>query len=72
MNKLFLVALVSTLSIASSMPSFAAPAKTTSSDSKMAKAGKAMKEGALWAPRKIGAGMKAMGEKTKKAFHHGK
>jgi Spy/CpxP family protein refolding chaperone len=70
MNKLLLVVALSMLSLATTVPSFAATA--SSSDSKMAKAGKAMKEAALWGPRKIGQGAKALSEKTKKAFHKGK
>lgn len=77
MKKVIIVASVVALSLASASTCYAATAtktqtKATSSESKMAKAGKSIKEGVLWAPRKIGEGMKAMGEKTKKAFHKGK
>jgi len=66
MNKLFSIMVASSLVLACGLPSFAVTKKTTSSDSKMTK----LKNGALWAPRKVGAGMKAMGDKTKKMLHH--
>jgi hypothetical protein len=70
MSKLFLAALVSSLALSCSLPSFAA--NTSSSDSKMKKAGTAVKNGAMWGPKKVGHGMKCMGNKTKKMFHKGK
>lgn len=70
MNKLFLVALLSAVSCAAITPTDAA--NTSSSDNKVVKASKAVGRGLMWGPKKIGEGMKAMGEKTKKAFHKGK
>jgi hypothetical protein len=71
MNKLFLVALLSAAALAQASPTFAANT-TSSSDNKVVTAGKAVGRGLMWGPKKIGEGMKAMGEKTKKAFHKGK
>lgn len=70
MNKLFLMAILAALSFAALSPTFAA--NTSSSDNKVVKASKAVGRGIMWGPKKIGNGMKAMSEKTKKAFHKGK
>jgi hypothetical protein len=70
MSKLFLVAILSAACFAVSSPTFAA--NTSSSDNKVVKASKAVGRGIMWGPKKIGNGMKAMGEKTKKALHRGK
>jgi len=70
MSKLFFVSLGLLLSFVCLMPSFAAG--TSSSDNKVVKASKAVGRGVMWGPKKIGHGMKTMGEKTKKALHHGK
>lgn len=70
MNKLFLVAVLSAVSFAAVSPTYAA--NTSSSDNKLVNASKAVGRGIMWGPKKIGNGLKAMGEKTKKAFHKGK
>lgn len=69
MNKLFLVAvaIVSLHSFVLANSTFAATA--SSSDNKVVKATKAVGRGLMWGPKKIGHGMKVMGEKTKNAFH---
>jgi hypothetical protein len=70
MNKLYLVALLAAVSFAAVSPTYAA--NTSSSDNKVVKASKAVGRGIMWGPKKIGNGMKAMTEKTKKAFNKGK
>jgi hypothetical protein len=70
MSNSILAALICLLSCASLSPANAA--NTSSSDNKVVKAGRAVGRGVMWGPKKIGEGMKSMGEKTKKALHRGK
>lgn len=66
MTKLISLVLASSLSFVSAASALAA--KTSSSDTFLDK----VKNGVMWAPKKIGHGIKAIGEKTKKALHGGK
>jgi hypothetical protein len=63
-----IAALISIVSLSTLNSTLAA--NTKSNEGRMAKTGDAIKRGVMWGPKKIGAGMKSMGEKTKKAFHH--
>jgi hypothetical protein len=66
MNKYILVAAI-TLSMSGTV---AQAANTASTENPVVKGSKAVGRGLMWGPKKIGAGMKAMGEKTKDMFHH--
>ena len=69
-KSLLLILLASTL-VSGSLPAFsqstAKPA--AASDNKFKSGAKKVGNGIMWGPRKVGAGLKKMGEGTKKMFH---
>jgi hypothetical protein len=67
MNKSVLVLSVTVGSLISVIPGFADT--NQSGDNKVVNASKKVGRGIMWAPKKIGNGMKTLGEKSKNAFH---
>ncbi len=67
MNKSVLALFVTVASLISVIPAFAAT--NQSGDNKFVDASKKVGRVVMWAPKKIGNGMKTLGEKTKNAFH---
>jgi len=71
MNKYILVSAVSVTVFTNAMVAMAAP-PPASSGGKMSNAMHKVGAGIMWGPKKVGSGMKAMGEKTKSMFHKNK
>jgi len=68
MDKKYLFALlISLLCLFNGNVSSAAP--PTSSGNKLEEAGKSFGRAIMWGPKKIGEGLKSVGEKTKSMFH---
>jgi hypothetical protein len=68
MDKKYLLALViSLLCLVNGIVSSAAP--PASSGNKLEETGKSFGRAVMWGPKKIGAGLKSVGEKTKSMFH---
>jgi hypothetical protein len=67
MNKYILVSAIAFTFFANAMAATAAP--PASNGGKMSNAMHKMGEGIMWGPKKVGNGLKAMGEKTKSMFH---
>ena len=65
-----LLALLVLATVSSTLPAFC-QSSASSSDSKFKTAAQAVGRGIMWGPRKIGAGLKKMGEGTKNLFHRG-
>ncbi|HEY9714143.1 MAG TPA: hypothetical protein V6C72_11780 [Chroococcales cyanobacterium] len=64
-----LLTLLVLATVSSTLPAFCQ--SSTASDSKLKTAAQAVGRGIMWGPRKIGAGLKKMGEGTKNLFHRG-
>lgn len=69
MNKSVLVLLLTVTSLVSVIPAFAD--NNQLGDNKAEKASKKVERAIMWGPKKLGNGIKAMGEKARNAFHKG-
>lgn len=69
MKKLGLLVALSIVTVVCTSAAFS-QASAPSGDSKMKKGAKAVENGVLWGPRKIGAGFKKMGEGAKNMMPH--
>ncbi len=69
MKKSILLLVVASATLVSSAPVFAQAQAPSSTGSKMKNAGKKIGNGVMWAPRKVGSGMKKVGESAKNKFH---
>ena len=70
MKKLGLLVALSIMTVVCTSAAFS-QASAPSSDNKMKKGAKAVGNGLMWGPRKIGAGFKKMGSGAKNMMHHG-
>ena len=68
MNKYILVSAITVTFLGNAMAATAAP-PSNSGGGKMSNAMHKVGEGIMWGPKKVGNGLKAMGEKTKSMFH---
>jgi hypothetical protein len=66
MKKSITLLVASAITLLAVSPAFSQAAK--SSDNKVVKGAKAVGRGVMWAPKKIGHGLKEAGSKTKKTF----
>jgi len=67
MNKYILVSAIAITFLANATAAKAAP--PAQNGGKMSNAMHKVGEGIMWGPKKVGSGLKAMGEKTKSMFH---
>ena len=70
MKKLDLLVVLSTMTVVCTSAAFS-QASAPSGDNKMKNGAKAVGNGIMWGPRKIGAGFKKMGHGAKNMFHKG-